>query len=109
MAPEPAVPAWQRLRSVASGIATAGSGGDVPAASNTFAYDINDSDEIAGYYDDTTATPHGFVQDQHGQLTTVDVPGAVATFILGNDDRGDLAGHFVDSIGAILGFVAFKK
>ena len=79
---------------------------DVPGATNTYAFDINDRGETVGGYTDAAGVSHGFVE-RHGKFTTVDVPGALVTQIFGNDARGDLAGVFVDSNG-VHGFVAFK-
>ena len=80
----------------------------MPGALGTLPFDINDSKEIAGEFEDASGVIHGFTE-RHGRFTTVDVPGAVATSIFGNDERGDLAGQWLDSTGTNHGFVALKR
>jgi hypothetical protein len=47
---------------------------DVPGASGTNAYEINDSGQIVGSY----SARDGFL-DSNGMFTTIDVPGATTT------------------------------
>jgi len=65
---------------------------DVPGASLTRAYDVNNAGVIVGRFNDQTGV-HGFVFNQ-GVFTTVDFPGAVLTTLFGINDGGQLVGRF---------------
>jgi hypothetical protein len=57
---------------------------EVPAATATLAYQLNDSNWIIGYYIDANGIPHGFMRDSAGNLTyPTDVPGSTGTMLLG--------------------------
>jgi hypothetical protein len=62
-------------------------GGTVTAA-------INNSDEIAGFYTDTSGNIDGFL-DVGGTFTTVDAPGSTETELLGLNDKGIADGFTV--------------
>lgn len=76
---------------------------DVPGASLTRPFDVNNSGVVAGFYNNQTGT-HGFVLNQ-GVFTTVDFPGAVQTAVLGINDLGQLVGRFQTEEGVDHGFV----
>ena len=65
---------------------------DVPDATNTYAYGINNAGQIVGYYTDSGGKSHGFLLDVDGSYTTLDVPGATATYPVGINDAGQIVG-----------------
>jgi len=79
---------------------------DVPGATATYGYGINDAGQIVGVYFDMDATAHGFLLDVAGSYTTLDVPGAVLTWPLGINDAGQIVGMYRnDPAGANHAFV----
>ena len=76
---------------------------DVPGASLTRPFDVNNSGVVAGFYSSLTGT-HGFVLIQ-GEYITVDFPGAVLTAVFGINDLGYLVGRFQTEEGVDHGFV----
>jgi probable HAF family extracellular repeat protein len=68
---------------------------DVPGAEDTFAYGINNQDEVVGYYFDGSAY-HGVIM-QAGKFVTVDVPGATNTQIFGINNRDQIVGWYSDT------------
>ena len=70
---------------------------DVPGSGNTYAYGINNSGQIVGYFQDAGGY-HGFV-DTGGRFTTIDVPGAYFTLAYGINDSGQIVGSFVHASG----------
>jgi len=66
---------------------------DVPGASLTYAYDINNVGQIVGFYDDDSGD-HGFLRDAAGRVTTIDGPGAISTEATGINDAGHVVGLF---------------
>ena len=77
---------------------------NVPKAISTTAAAINNSGEIAGFYEDAGGVTHGFL-DNGGLFTTVDPPGATETQLLGLNDQGVAVGFDVDASGAMQGLV----
>ncbi len=76
----------------------------VPAATATFAYQLNGSNQSIGYYLDANGMAHGFTRDSAGVLTyPVDVPDATETFLLGNNDSNWGVGRYTDSAGVTHG------
>jgi hypothetical protein len=66
-----------------------------PNAVSTVTAAINNSEEIAGFYtDSTTGVIHGFI-DNGGSFTTVDPLGATETEVLGLNDKGIADGFAV--------------
>src|SRR5689334_2573818 len=65
---------------------------DVPGASRTFAFGINDAEQIVGFSDHGTGD-HGFVYSG-GSFTQIDVPGASYTHASGINDVGQIVGSF---------------
>jgi probable HAF family extracellular repeat protein len=63
---------------------------DVPGALATYAYGINDRNQIVGSYFDGFRN-HGYLWDE-GVFTTIDVPGAQTTFAYGINARGQIVG-----------------
>jgi hypothetical protein len=83
---------------------------DVPGASATQAFGVNDHDEVVGAYTVGTgsgAVMHGFTWTPRGGFASVDEPqGQGTTTINGVNDGGDLVGFYVDATGNTDGFVA---
>ena len=70
----------------------------VPGATATFAYQVNDSGQIIGYYIDSNLISHGYTRDSAGALTyPIDVPGATGTFLLGNNASNWVVGRYTDT------------
>jgi uncharacterized membrane protein len=71
---------------------------DFPAASDTYAFGINESGTVVGFWDilDSSGNPlvfHGFTWN-NGNFTQVDFPGSVDTVLLGINARGDYVGQW---------------
>jgi hypothetical protein len=76
----------------------------VPEATATFAYQLNSSNQIIGYYIDSTGLKHGYTRDSAGVLTyPIDVPGATETLLLGNNDSNWGVGRYTDTLGVTHG------
>ena len=66
---------------------------DIPGATATVAFAINDKGEIVGRYA-SAGRSHGFVRSAAGELTTIDFPGATLTVAAAIDNRGDIVGWY---------------
>jgi len=76
----------------------------VPGATATFAYQVNDSNQIIGYYIDSTGLKHGYTRDSAGVLRyPIDVLGATETLLLGNNDVNWGVGRYTDTLGVTHG------
>ena len=79
---------------------------DDPAASTTnggtVAAAINNSDEIAGFFTDSSGVIHGFIHNG-ASFMTVDPPGSVETELLGLNDKGLAVGFYCVSAGCPAG------
>jgi uncharacterized membrane protein len=79
---------------------------DVPGATTTGPYEINNRGQIVGNYADAKGAQHGFVM-RGGRVTTIDHPRAAqatdmtGTRVVGIDDRGRLVGSYGDEAGLI--------
>jgi uncharacterized membrane protein len=79
---------------------------EVPDASATRPFGINNGGQIVGDYVDRAGVSHGFVRHPDGTVTRVDVPGATATQPSDIDDRGRIVGSYVDAATyAVRGFL----
>jgi hypothetical protein len=68
----------------------------VPGAVNgAVAGGINDRDQVAGYYVDSSGLPQGFVKDGPN-FTTFNAPGALYTLAFGINNQGVVAGLYVN-------------
>jgi predicted membrane protein len=72
---------------------------DPPGSVSTVAIAINSSGQIAGYYEDSASTVHGFLRDTSGSITTFDVPGAATGNGTGTgtqalNDAGEIVGYY---------------
>jgi hypothetical protein len=76
----------------------------VPDATATFAYQLNSTNQIVGYYIDSNGMAHGYTRDSAGVLTyPIDVPGATGTLLLGNNDSNWVVGRYTDTSGVTHG------
>jgi uncharacterized membrane protein len=66
---------------------------DMPGATATVAFAINDEGVIVGRYASAGRT-HGFVRSTAGELTTIDFPGAGFTVAGAVNNRGDIVGWY---------------
>src|SRR4051812_1310373 len=66
---------------------------DVPGATVTQAFGINDAGQIVGIFRGATGSTHGYLKDG-ATFTTIDVPGAITTEAHGINDAGQIVGWF---------------
>jgi len=66
---------------------------DYPNATSTQVWGINPRGDLTGFYVDTNAVTHGFVE-QAGQFSSIDYPGAAVTLANGINPRGDIVGEY---------------
>jgi len=69
---------------------------DVPGATNTSIFGINNLGDIVGDYVDASGVQHGFVMS-NGIVTTIDFPGSTNTNAQGINDSGEIVGSTVVS------------
>lgn len=83
---------------------------NVPGATSTQAFGVNNGDEVVGDYvvgTGNSAVTHGFTWAPGFGFQTVNDPnGATTTTINGVNDRGDLVGFYTDSAGNVDGLLA---
>jgi len=76
----------------------------VPGATATFAYQLNTSNQIVGYYLDSNGITHGYTRDSVGNLTfPIDAPRSTGTILFGNNDSNWGVGRYTDASGATHG------
>jgi hypothetical protein len=76
----------------------------VPGASSTFAYQLNRSNQLVGYYIDSSGIPHGYFRDTNEALHfPIDPPGSTGTILFGLNDSNWVAGRYTDSSGVTHG------
>jgi hypothetical protein len=80
---------------------------NVAGSAMTFAYGINDHDQVVGTYTDSGGVFHAFSRDASGNITTFDVPFAGATLTVAEDinNQGVIVGHWFDAHGIDHGFI----
>jgi hypothetical protein len=72
----------------------------VPGSYDTDSADINQTDQIVGYYRDQALVYHGFFRDTNGTFTyPIEPTGATYSFLLGINDSGIMAGRYADANG----------
>jgi hypothetical protein len=69
---------------------------DPPGSIYTIAESINDSGQIAGFYQDSNRVEHGFL-DSGGSYTTIDPPGSIETIAESINDSGQIVGVYYDT------------
>ncbi len=70
---------------------------DFPGASYTYAFGVNQSGIIVGYYGNSTGE-HGYLYDGKN-FTPIDVPGASYTVAYGINNSGTIVGYYDDATG----------
>ncbi len=77
----------------------------VPGAISTFAYQINNSNQLlVGYYIDSSGILHGYFRDANGALHfPIDPSGSTGTVLFGPNDRNWVVGRYADSSGVTHG------
>jgi uncharacterized membrane protein len=81
---------------------------DYPSAVSTGARGINKSNQISGWYEDSSSTYHGFVK-AGANFSSLSYPEAIGTLAYHINDMGQVAGFYTDAAGATHGFVATPK
>jgi len=78
----------------------------IPNATATLAYQINDANQVCGYFNDENALSHGFWRDTNNKLhAPIDPAGSTTTIIFGNNDRNMMVGRFIDGAGLTHGLL----
>jgi PEP-CTERM motif len=81
-----------------------GINGLLPANVNSQATGVNDSGWVVGFYQPTSTTFTGFL-DNTGVISTITFPGSVSTQALGVNDLGEIVGDYTLSDGNMFGFL----
>jgi hypothetical protein len=81
-----------------------GINGLLPANVNSQATGVNDSGWVVGFYQPTSTTFTGFL-DNSGVISTITFPGSVSTQALGVNDLGEIVGDYTLSDGNMFGFL----
>lgn len=75
-------------------------------ATATLAYQLNSSNQAAGYYIDASGITHGHYRDSDGSIVApIDPAGSTGTIVFGNNDANYIVGRYADSSGLTHGFV----
>lgn len=77
---------------------------DVPGATDTQAFGINDLGDIVGRYDDADFNTHGWLR-HNGKLSTIDFPGAPFTAPRLINNGGEIVGRYIDVNGTSHAFL----
>jgi len=76
----------------------------MPGATATFAYQLNASKQIIGYYIEASGITHGYTRDSAGNLTfPIDVAGSTGAILFGNNDSNWGVGRYTDVSGVTHG------
>ena len=76
----------------------------IPGATFTYAYQLNSSNQLEGYYIDRSGILHGYLRDADGTLHfPIDPPGSTLTILFGNNDTNWMVGRYTDSAGTTHG------
>jgi uncharacterized membrane protein len=78
---------------------------EVPGATSTAGWDVNQAGVAVGVYRDAAGRFHGF-QFDGTTFGSVDFPGATATRVFGINASGDMVGAYVDSAARTHAFIA---
>jgi uncharacterized membrane protein len=74
----------------------------------TFAYGINNNNQIVGWFLDSHFNAHGFFRGAGGRMTQIDYPGATTTVCVGINDLNEITGYYVDTKNVPHGFIRYK-
>jgi uncharacterized membrane protein len=77
---------------------------DVPDSTSTFAFGINNAEDIVGVYVDAGGISHGYLS-RGGRITMIQHPDAANTVPRGINSAGSIVGFFDDNAGRRHGFV----
>lgn len=77
---------------------------DVPGATATNPYGINNARQIVGGFADAAGKERGFLRSATGAFTIVDFPGALNMWLSGINRAGQIVGEFQDAGGKGHGF-----
>jgi probable HAF family extracellular repeat protein len=86
---------------------------DIPGATNTSVYGINNRGAVVGVYEGADGRDHGFLLER-GQLTVIDHPDAPQdpaarnTAAVHLNDRGQIVGYYADATGTYHGYLYHK-
>jgi len=75
-----------------------------PGATGTQPVHINDSNQVVGYYTDSSNVLHGFQFTLPNTFTPINYPGAAQTQAFGINNSGQVVGEWYDSLGNGFGF-----
>jgi len=75
------------------------------SSDSTYAYSINNSNEVVGDYYDSNGYPHCYSRDASGTITLINAPNTYLTACFGVNDSGEIAGVWVDYNGQLHGFL----
>lgn len=78
---------------------------EVPGATLTAGWDINQDGVAVGAFRDSAGRFHGF-RYENGVFEQIDFPGATVTRVFGINARGDMVGTYTDAAGRTHGFLA---
>jgi probable HAF family extracellular repeat protein len=78
---------------------------DVPGATQTQGYGINDLGQVVGLYYDADNHYHGYLRQRDGTITTLNAPGAVGTHATEINNSGQIVGYFEEASGKLTGFL----
>jgi len=73
--------------------------GLIGTAGQSWAFSINNRDDIAGAYTDSSLALHGYVLHADHSITRIDFPGGVDTQAFGVNDLGEVIGIYNDAQG----------
>ena len=74
---------------------------NIPGSTAGFAYQLNATNWVVGYFTDSAGITHGFYQDETGTLhAPIDPPDSTGTILFGINDRNWIVGRYADSAGA---------
>lgn len=77
---------------------------DIPDVTFSGAYQLNATNQVVGYYTDSSGINHGFTRDNDGTLTfPIDPPGSQGTILFGNNNNNWAVGRYVDRQGVTHG------
>jgi probable HAF family extracellular repeat protein len=71
--------------------------GLIGTAGQSWAFSINNRDDIAGAYTDSSGVLHGFVRHADGVLSHIDFPGSLDSQAFGVNDLGHVIGLYTDT------------
>jgi hypothetical protein len=75
-----------------------------PGAVTVGSFGINNLNQIAGDYVDTSSLTHGFFRNSDGTfIAPIDYPGSTQTILFGINDKGWMVGRYVDLSGVTHG------